>query len=452
LVQAVRHWRPYLWGREFVVRTDHFSLKFLLDQRLSTIPQHQWASKLLGFDFRVEFKSGGTNVVIGTLSRRDAKEGTEAMALSGPSFKLFGDLRQEMEADPTLRALKAAVAADARDTKWRLVDGLVLIDGRVFINPTSASLPFILDNPHDAGHEGTQKTLHRLRTDFHLPGSRVVLQEYVCACAVCQRNKTEHLHPDGLLQPLDVPTSVWSDVAMDFIEGFPRINGKSVILTVVDRFSKYGHFIALGHQYTATSVARAFFNNITRLHGIPSSIVSDRNPVFMSSFWKELFTLSGTKLNMSSAFHPQTDDQSEAANKIITMYLRCLAGDRPRHWLQWLPWAEYCYNSSFQASIRTSPFKMVYGRDPPSIRTYIEGEARLLAVHQQLSARDEFLVEIHDWLEQAQQHYKLHYDRKHRDVEFQVDDWVWLRLLHRSIASLSVQGRSKLSPRFFRPF
>jgi hypothetical protein len=95
---------------------------------------------------------------------------------------------------------------------------------------------------------------------------------------------------------------------------------------------------------------------------------------------------------------------------------------------------------------------MVYGRDPPSIRTYIEGEARLLAVHQQLSARDEFLVEIHDWLEQAQQHYKLHYDRKHRDVEFQVDDWVWLRLLHRSIASLSVQGRSKLGPRFFRPF
>jgi hypothetical protein len=288
LVQAVRHWRPYLWGHEFVVRTDHFSLKFLLDQRLSTIPQHQWASKLLGFDFRVEFKYGATNVIADALSRRDAEEGAEAMALSGPSFKLFDDLRQEMEADPMLRALKAAVAAGAR----------------VFINPTSAPLSFILDNAHGAGHEGTQKTLHHLRTDFHLPGARAVVQEYVRACAVCQRNKMEHLHPDGLLQPLDVPTSVWSDVAMDFIKGFPRINGKSVILTVVDCFSKYGHFIALGHPYTAMSIARAFFDNIVRLPGIPSFIVSDRDLVVTSNFWKELFALSGTKLNMSSVFHP----------------------------------------------------------------------------------------------------------------------------------------------------
>jgi hypothetical protein len=131
-----------------------------------------------------------------------------------------------------------------------------------------------------------------------------VVQEYVCACAVCQCNKTEHLDPNGLLQPLDVPTLVWSDVAMDFIEGFPHINDKFIILTVVDHFSKYGHFIALGHPYTTTSVTRTFFDNIICLHRIPSSIVSDHDLVFTSNFWKELFTLSGAKLNMSSAFHP----------------------------------------------------------------------------------------------------------------------------------------------------
>ncbi|KAF0930854.1 hypothetical protein E2562_035954 [Oryza meyeriana var. granulata] len=117
-------------------------------------------------------------------------------------------------------------------------------------------------------------------------------------CIVCQQNKTEHLHPAGLLQPLEVPSSVWADIAMDFVEGFPKVGGKSVVLTVVDRFSKYAHFVALGHPYTATSVARVFFDHIVRLHGIPCSIVSDCDPVFTSTFWTELFALSGVELRL----------------------------------------------------------------------------------------------------------------------------------------------------------
>ena len=101
---------------------------------------------------------------------------------------------------------------------------------------------------------------------------------------------------------------------MDFIEGFPKVGVKSVILTVVDRFSKFAHFIALGHPYTAASVAKAFFDNIVCLHGLPCSIVSDRDTVFTSTFWSELFQLAGVKLHMSSAFHPQSDGQSEVVN------------------------------------------------------------------------------------------------------------------------------------------
>jgi hypothetical protein len=115
---------------------------------------------------------------------------------------------------------------------------------------------------------------------------------------------------------------------MDFVEGFPKVGGKSVVLTVVDRFSKYAHFIPLGHPYTATSVAKAFFEGIVRLHGFPCSILSDRDTVFTSTFWFELFRLAKVKLLMSSAFHPQTDGQSEVVNRVIVMYLRCLAGDR----------------------------------------------------------------------------------------------------------------------------
>jgi hypothetical protein len=153
-------------------------------------------------------------------------------------------------------------------------------------------------------------------------------------CEVCQRNKTDYLHPSGLLQPLDVPRSIWSDIVMDFVEGFPKVGGKSVVLTVVDRFSKMAHFIPLGHPYTALFVAQAFFDYIVKLHGFPCSIVSDCDPVFTNKLWTELFSFSGVTLRLSSTFWPQTDDQSEVTNRILGVYLRCLGGDRPRSWLR----------------------------------------------------------------------------------------------------------------------
>ena len=128
---------------------------------------------------------------------------------------------------------------------------------------------------------------------FFRPQAARLVRDYIKFCVMCQRNKTEYLHPAGLLQPLEVPSSDWADIAMDYIERFPHVGGKTVILTVVDRFSKYAHFIALGHPYTAISVARVFFDNIVRLHGVPCSIVSDRDPVFTSAFWTELFNLAG---------------------------------------------------------------------------------------------------------------------------------------------------------------
>ncbi|KAK1683940.1 hypothetical protein QYE76_044788 [Lolium multiflorum] len=149
--------------------------------------------------------------------------------------------------------------------------------------------------------------------------------------------------------------------------GPPKVGGKSVILTVVDRFSKYAHFIALGHPYTAASVARAFFDGIVRLHGFPSSIVSDRDPVFTGHVWRDLFRMAGVKLRMSTAFHPQTDGQSEVVNK-------------------------------------------------------------------------------------AQQLARKYYDAHHREAEFAVGDWVWLRLLHRTTQSLDPRSKRKLGPRYAGPF
>jgi hypothetical protein len=252
--------------------------------------------------------------------------------------------------------------------------------------------------------------------------------------------------------PLPVPSAVWADIGLDFVEALPRVNGKTVILSVVGRFSKYCHFIPLAHPYTAASVAHTFFTDIVRLHGVPQSIVSDRDPVFTSTFWKELMRLMGTKLHMTSAFHPQSDGQTEAANRIIVMYLRCFTEDRPRQWLRWLPWAEYTYNTAYQTSIRDTPFRVVYGRDPPSIRSYEPRETRVAAVAQDMEAREAFLADVRYRLEQAQASQKLHYDRQHRQVSYQVGDWALLRLRQRAASSLPRTTTGKLKPRFVGPY
>ena len=205
---------------------------------------------------------------------------------------------------------------------------------------------------------------------------------------------------------------------MEFIEGLPKVGGKSVILPAVDRFSKYAHFIALGHPYTATSTARAFFNNIVQLHGFSTSIVSDRDPMFTGHVWRDLFHMAGVKLQMSTAFHPQTDGQSEVVKKVIMMYLRCVTGDHPRSWVDWLSWAEYCYNTSFHTALRTTPFEVVYGCSTLPILPYRAGTARTEAANGLLKARDEMLAEVCQRLLQAQQLSKKYYDAGHRDVEF----------------------------------
>jgi hypothetical protein len=279
-----------------------------------------------------------------------------------------------------------------------------------------------------------------------------LVQDWVRSCAVCQRYKSEHLHPAGLLMPLPVPQGVWTDVALDFVEALPRVRGKSVILTVVDRLSKYCHSIPLAHPYSAESVAQAFFAEVVRLHGVPQSMVSDRDPVFTSLFWQELMRLMGTKLHMTTAFHPQSDGQSESANRVIIMYLRCLTGDRPRQWLRWLPWAEYLFNTAYQSSLRETPFRVVYWRDPPSLRSYKPGDTRLPAVAKSMAECAEFLADVWGRLEQAQATQKLFYDRNHRAVSYQVGDWALLRLRQRSASSLPQATGGKLKARFWGPY
>jgi hypothetical protein len=144
MVQAVKHWRAYLWGRAFLVKTNHYSLKYLLDQCLATIPQHQWLSKLMGFDFAVEYKPGASNTVADALSRRSEEEFGELAALSAPSFTVFDTLRVVLDETEALRQLRAEVAAGGRGDKWQVVDGLITKAGKIYVPADSPHLPAIL--------------------------------------------------------------------------------------------------------------------------------------------------------------------------------------------------------------------------------------------------------------------------------------------------------------------
>lgn len=162
----------------------------------------------------------------------------------------------------------------------------------------------------------------------------------VWECDTCQAVKYETTPPIGLLQPLPVPQQAWTDISMDFIEGLPMSQGFNVILVVVDRFTKFGHFIHLSHPYAALVVlAQLFTYHEFKLHGLPRSIMSDRNPIFLSSFWKAFFETQGFALNHNSTYYPQSNGQTEASNKCLEGYLRCDVGMKSHKWAQWLPYA-----------------------------------------------------------------------------------------------------------------
>lgn len=215
---------------------------------------------------------------------------------------------------------------------------------------------------------------------------------------------------------------------MDFIEGLPKSAKYNSILVVVDKFSKYAHFFPRSHPYTAFQIALTCITHIYKLHGLPKAIISDRDKVFTSLVWKELFKLLKVTLLMSSAYHLQTDGQTERVNQCLKTYLRCFVHSCPQKWSSWLPLAEFWYNTSFHSSLGQTPFKVLYGHDPVHMGLDIADACQHMDLQQWLADKDLIQQLVSQHLQRAQNKMKHHADKKRSFREFSVGDAVYVKI------------------------
>jgi hypothetical protein len=233
-------------------------------------------------------------------------------------------------------------------------DGILRYKSRIWIGQDPILQTQLITALHSnvvGGHSGIPVTIRRLMQFFAWQGMNAAVHQFISTCSICQQAKPDRSKLPGLLQPLPVFDRAWNVISLGFIEGLLISGSFSCILVVVDTFSKYAHFLGLKHPFTAASVAKLFLSHVYKHHGMPQAIISDRDRIFTRTLWQELFKLAKVDLHMSTAYHPQSDGQTERVNQCLETFLRCYAHVAPRQWSSWLDHAEFWYNTSFHSTI-----------------------------------------------------------------------------------------------------
>jgi transposase InsO family protein len=402
---ALTKFRVYLLGsKPFKVYTDHASLRTAIKTPHLSQRMARWLSFFADYNFEVLYKPGKLNVVADALSRRPdyeqsvrSKDETVNLTITQVSTDLLDQIKVAYDHDDQVLSLvkylsdpspklKSSLTSLVRSRLHRYVlsDGVLYFrteegdDWRVVVPSDYDLRNRILFEYHDAptaGHPGREKTYLNVSRDFYWNNQYSFVRKYVRTCEICQRMKPSSAS-QAPLHSLPVPQDCWQSVSMDYVFGFPKINHKTGVLVFVDRFSKMVHLTAVSENITSQQTAQIFMESVFKLHGMPREIVSDRDPRFNATFWRQVFRLLGSQLSMSTTDHPETDGQTERVNRVLGDILRCYA-HAFEHWTDLLPIAEFAINNSVHASTGMTPFFVNGFRHPRVPSTLMRVSASL---------------------------------------------------------------------------
>ncbi|GJV28572.1 putative nucleotidyltransferase, ribonuclease H [Tanacetum coccineum] len=367
VVFALKIWRHYLYGTKCVVFTDHKSLQHILDQKDLNMRQRRWIELLSDYDCEIRYHPGKANVVADALSRKERIEPLRVRALV---MTIGLDLPSRiLEAQREAVKIENIKAEDISGMLKKLearADGTLCLDNRSWLPCYGDTRSLIMHESHKSKysiHPGADKMYHDLKMLYWWPNMKADIATYVSKCLTCAKVKAEHQRPSGLLVQPDIPEWKWEKITMDFITKLPKTAaGYDSIWVIVDRLTKSAHFLPMKETDSTEKLTRLYMKEIVARHGIPVSIISDRDSHFTSRVWQSLHEALGTQLNLSTAYHPQTDGQSERTIQTLEDMLRACVIDFGNGWDRHLPLVEFSYNNSYHTSIKAAPFEALYGR------------------------------------------------------------------------------------------
>ncbi|KAL5476984.1 hypothetical protein ACEPAI_3170 [Sanghuangporus weigelae] len=400
IVQALKEWRQYLQGANapFEVWTDHANLTYFRSPQKLNRRQARWRLDLAEFDFSLVHKPGKTLGKADLLScRADYDKGehdNEGVTFIKEEWLVRGTV--ETSRDTLVVAIKRAQEEmDEKDRPSNLVfeDGLWKKEVTTKLSATTTKrfknifVPTsireaVMRECHDstlAGHPGANKTVAMVSRSFWWPNIYVDVRNYVCGCDRCQRTKALRVTKAKVLHPNEVPEAPWQIVSVDLIGELPESNGFNAICVVVDRFSKQIHAIPTTTKLTAESMAKIYRDHVFHLHGLPRKIIHDRGIQFDAKMMKELYKLLHIEGNPSTAYHPQTDGQTEHVNQELEQFLRLYVNHRQTDWADWLALAEFAYNNRKHSATKLSPFFVNMGVHPMGFTNVGTSSANLSA-------------------------------------------------------------------------
>ncbi|GJV32227.1 hypothetical protein Tco_1392627 [Tanacetum coccineum] len=456
VVFALKIWRHYLYGTKCVVFTDHKSLQHILNKKELNMRQRRWIELLSDYDCEIRYHPGKANVVADALSRKERIEPLRVRALV---MTIGLDLPSRI-----LEAQKEAVKIgniEAEDIGGMLkklearADGTLCLDNRSWLPCYGDTRPLIMHESHKSKysiHPGSDKMYHDMKMLYWWPNMKADIATYVSKCLTCAKVKAEHQKPSGLLVQPDAPEWKWEKITMDFVTKLPRTAaGFDTIWVIVDRLTKSARFLPMKETDSTEKLARLYLREVVSRYGIPVSIISDRDSHFTSRVWQSLHKALGTQLDLSTAYHPQTDGQSERTIQTLEDMLRACVIDFGNGWDNHLPLVEFSYNNSYHTSIKAAPFEALYGRKCRSPVCWAEvGEAQLTGpeiIHE----TTEKIFKIRDRMQAARDRQKSYADKRRRPLEFEVGDKVMLKVAPwKGVVRFGKRG--KLNPRYIGPF